>query len=218
MNNKKYGLFAGLIVIAITTLVYLLSFRSLFDWPMCWFCFSALILSEFITICAYLFLNLKRVTIAVVFTLQTVFTLILAVIFVNLFVFAYASFFILYFLSLAVAAVISVLTMGFISSSSKKNEEFKNAKMNMLTIRTMVNGMMNSENGRKYYSLLSQLDENLRFTDDSVSDGLDNAIYEKVRELSINIGSPDCEVDKAVENINALIKQRNFLVKSRKSY
>ena len=88
----------------------------------------------------------------------------------------------------------------------------------MANMRMAVNRMLNSQDGITYKKELKALDENLRFTDDSVQDDLDKDIECKIKDLSNNICAPDFNVIDAINEINDIIKQRNFEVKSKKTY
>ena len=220
MKNKLYGIIAGLIVMLSTITVYLLVTKSIYKLPMCWICLTALLLSEAATICAFLFSggNLKRVGITVTLTIQLLSTFVLSIVFINLLVFAYLQFIVYYFVSVVIATLICIAFLAFESNSERKNEAFKDAKISMLSIRSVVNSMLNSENGKQYSELLRQLDENLRFSDDSSVHEMDETIYRRVCELSANIGSTEYDVEGAVRSVNDLIRQRNFMVKNQKAF
>lgn len=220
MKNKTHIFAAGLVVILGTIVIYLLAARSILQLPMCWLCLTALVLSEAAATCAFLLLDgsLKRIGIAVTLTAQTLYTCILSILFINLFLLSYARFLLYYIASIVLAAVICIGFSAFARSSKEKDYAFKQAKASMLTMRSAVHDMLNSDSGRTYGQLLRQLDENLRFSDDSSISEMDETISRRIYELSENISTPDYDVEGAIRSVNDLIKQRNFFVKSQKPF
>ena len=220
MKNRLYSLIIGLIVIAVTVFLYLVLVDDIFSETLLWVCLSALLASEIIATCTHLFMgkNPRHLPIFVAFTLQTVFTLGISVLFINLYIDALLRYLMFYVVSLAIATIVAVFVLHHDRTAAGAQKNLKTAKTNMMSIRAMVNNMMNAESGKNYRPLLKQLDENLRFSDDSVTDDLDNRIYNSIRVLSEKIGSPDYDVEAAVNSVNDLIKQRNFMVKNKKTF
>jgi hypothetical protein len=77
--------------------------------------------------------------------------------------------------------------------------------------------MISSPNGKVYLNELKQLDENLRFSNDSIVLDIDDQIYQKICELSGALATSGFDVRVAVDDINNLIKHRNFLARNAKN-
>lgn len=222
MNKKQNNtsLLVGGICIFATIVIYLLSIRNIFEEPMCWLALSCIVFSELITL--YLACTSKenpaRETAVVVGIVQTLITIVISVYFINVAIFSYTGFIISYVITFTVALILIVVLTRFYHDRAVENKEFKDAKMNMVQIRSVVQSMINSGKGADYIDSLKALDENLRFSDDSTIHGLDSEIFNRVRALSSALQSGGTNIEESIEKINGMIAQRNFLVKNEKSY
>lgn len=218
-KKKLHGLVGGLIVIALTIMLWVLLVEDLFDSDMAMTCFFTLLLSEAIAVLAFAFIEnpIKAGALSAAFVAQSVFVVLLSFIFVNIFDDSFKGYWILYILSAAAAVGLFLFVSNSATPADKQKKEVMAAKSRMLEIRAVVNATMNSTRGATYRELLYALDEDLRFSDDTAMDGIDDTIHARVCELAANIGAEGYDTEGTVEAIRNLIRQRNFMVQSRKS-
>ena len=183
-------------------------------------CLSAVVFSELIT--TILFIAVKNqprsLLSSAIFAVQTALTIVVSLPFINIFVVSYTGFFIYYLVSIVIAILINLFVFGVSSNVLKSKSEFENAKKKMAITRAVVNSIINSSEGVPFRAQLVKLDDNLRYSDDSVINEIDDAIYNKICILSQEIVSSPENVEQLINEINDLIKQRNFVVKATKSY
>lgn len=220
MKNKGYTLAACGIVVALTTFTYFVLVDDLLQFPMAILTLSTLLFSEFVVSACLLALpdTYRSLTLSAAFGIQTIITAIVGSIFVNVFIFSYLGYLFLYILTFALASLAALFILHNRSEAVTKNEAFQSAKNNTMAIRALVNRMMYSKEGQPYQELLRQLDEDLRFMDDSQTDPMDTEIHNQIFALSNYIGSVGFDVSEAITNIRNLIQQRNFAVKYSKHY
>ena len=220
MNKNKYGLMAGILAVITTVLLYVLLVDNLFKIPMAYITLCAVLISELIATAAFVVIknSYKRIAVVSVFGAQAVLLLVASILFVNIFVFAYVSFTVLFMLSFVAAIFLLLFVFKFRNEADVQQTEFKSAKINMVTIRAMVNELIHSEKGVLYKKELLALDENLRFSDDSVQIEMDQDIKQKVAYLAENMGAPDFDAIHTISEINNMIKQRNFIAKNQKAF
>ncbi len=218
--NKLYRFISSMLVIIVTAVLYILLVDNFFKIPMAYISFSSVLLSELITFACFTFIkdNVKGLLMSAVFAIQTVLTIVVSLLFINVFVFSYTAFTVIYIVSLALAIIISVFILSQKMAIDNNNKEFKNAKISALSMRAVVNELLGAEDAKPYLAELNRLEEDIRFMDDSVTDELDGNIYDAICELQNNLSDEDFDVSKAIEKIKNLIKQRNFIVKNKKSY
>ena len=218
-KKRLHGLIGGAIVIALTVMLWVLLVEDLFDSDMAMSCFFTLLLSEAIAVAAFALISnpLKAGALSAAFVAQSVFVVLLSFIFVNVFDDSFKGYWILYILSAAAAVGFFLFVSNSATPADKQKKEVMAAKSRMLEIRSVVNAAMNSTRGAAYRELLEALDEDLKYSDDTAMDGMDETIHARVCELAANIGAEGYNTEATVEAIRNLIQQRNFMVKSRKS-
>lgn len=219
-KKKKYGLLIGAVVIATTIALYALIVDNMFKVPMAYISLAVLVLSEIIATLAFVCFadTRKSIFTSVVFSAHALLLLVLSIIYTNVFPLAYVGFTVVYIISLVVCVLFTLFLCALIAPTEKVNREFKAAKISMLELRTSVLALKSTENGRNYRKELEALEENLRFTDDSVTDAMDEIIKNQINELSVRINDSEYDVKKSIDAINCTIEQRNFVVKNKKSY
>lgn len=218
-KKKLHGIIGGLIVIALTIFLWVLLVEDLFDSDMAMTCFFTLLLSEAIAVAGFGFVDnpLKAGALALSFGIQSGFVLLLSFIFVNIFDDSFKGYWILYVLSVCAAIGFFLFVSSSATPADKQKQQVMEAKSRMLETRSVVNAAMNSTRGAAYRELLYALDEDLRFSDDTAINGMDDTIHARVCELAANMGNEGYNVEATVEAIRSLIQQRNFMVRSRKS-
>ncbi len=216
---KKYiSLIIGGISVIATVTVYLLALQNFFKYPMCWIALLFIVVSEIATSVLFHVCNGSpaKVACGIVALGQTVATIVLSLIFINILIFNYTTFIICYLMLFVIAAVICIILLNFDANRLQKNIEFKQAKNNIIQCRSIVNAMINSDASADWKKELEALDENLRFCDDSSFGSQDGFIYQNLQSLAANIKTEGFDVKGLVNYINDLIAQRNFEVKNSK--
>ena len=219
-KKNLYGLHFGLVIVATTIALYAVAVTNLFKFPMAYISLFALVLSECVATAAFLFIADARKSIFVtgIFSAHSLLLFLISLVYINVFPLAYIAFTVIYLVSLTVCILAVLFLYGLAHSGDKDSRQFKDAKISMMSIRANVNAIQNTENGQKYRKELSALNENLRFTDDSVVDELDATINSLINELAAHIDDAEYDAKKAIDAINLTIQQRNFVVKNKKSY
>ncbi len=219
MKNKIYGMIAGVLVTALTVFLYLILVDNIFKVPMALYCMGAVVISEIAALVCYSLIEkpTKQLLLTAVFGLHALVTAGASLVFINILPLAYTSFWVFYACSICAAVLISLFAAATTGSAKKSREELNNAKCSMVSTRAVVNNMINTAANAEYVGLLKELDEDLRFSDDSTVHGMDATIYSSICQLAQNISDSSCDVPAAVENIRKMISQRNFMVKNTKA-
>lgn len=220
MKNKGHSLIACGIVFFLSVFLYFMLVDDLLQFPMAILTLSTLLLSELTAFGCLLLLPdaYRSITLSAVYGVQAIFTAIIGSLFVTVFIFSYAGYLVAYILSFALAALISLFILHNLSEAATKDQAFRRAKSSALAIRATVQRMICSKEGAPYQQVLHQLDEDLRFMDDSQIDTMDVEIQSRINILSSQLATPGFDVNASVTDIRNLIQQRDFVVKHNKSY
>ena len=221
MKNRNIVILCGALVMLTTGVIYLLSCGSLFKAPICWLALIFTLLSELLTTSAFALSkgDPRRVGGAIACLIHTVVTLILSVLFINLplLFLMLKTFVAVNITTFAAAIIVTIILFNFAENKNAERSRLAGAKKSILRCRAVVQSMINSEAGRKYASQLKNLDEDLRFMDDGVTDLLDDQILSQLESLSAKYSSEDFPVEDTIARIRDTIRQRNFLVKNGRS-
>lgn len=217
--KKRYGILSGIVVVALTILLYTLLVKDFFKIPMAIFALCLVLLSEVATTVALVGFKdgYKSVVTTAVLGAQTAITVLLSLIYINIFKTAFTGLILLYLLTAGVAALVLLYVFLFRGESRAKDKVMNTARNNMLDIRNLANSILNSPEGAPYRAELKRLDENLLYSDRTVIADLDGDIYNMLLTLEARIGDDTFDVVGYIEEINAMIKQRNFEVKGKKA-
>lgn len=123
---------------------------------------------------------------------------------------------------------VNLLTFGAVSvlsfvlwSSATRGDASQRAcfetKRAVLRSRIVADAMCHGAAGVKYAEQLRTLAENLRFQDDSATVEQDEQILDRLNDLSEHLAEEGYPVQERIDEIDDLVKQRNFAVKSLKS-
>lgn len=219
MKKRIYGIIAGAVVIALTIFLYVIFLDNVYDPLMALLCMAGVMLSEMTAVGCYYSIEkpTKQLTMTAVFGLHALVVAGASLVFINVLPLEYKSFFVFYACSFCIAALVGLFAFGITSKVEKSRQDFNNAKCSMVSTRSIVNNMINTVENAEYVTLLKELDEDLRFSDDSVVHGMDTTIYNSICQLAQNIADSQYDVPAAIENIRKMIDQRNFMVKNTKA-
>ncbi len=213
------GIVIGGIVMLATVLIFFLtaSSQSLFSVGMAWMGFSVVLIFELITTALFATSNAepRKVGAAMAVLLETVLLIPLSIIFTNLFPLAYTTYILIFIVLTAVVAIIAFIILRSDSAVKAKDAARNQSKQKMLNCRAVVNGIINSAEGKQYEAILRGLDEDLRFADDTVTCEIDDNIYVLLCELMSGVKTEGYDVETKVSTIKDMLKQREFLAKNR---
>ncbi len=217
--KKRYGILSGIVVVALTILLYTLLVKNFFKIPMAIVALCLVLLSEVATTVALVGFKdgYKSVVTTAVLGAQTAITVVLSLLYINIFKTAFTGFILFYLLTFGIAVLLLLYVFLFRGESRAKDKVMNTARNNMLDIRNLANSILNSPEGAPYRAELKRLDENLLYSDRTVIADLDGDIYNMLLTLEARIGDDTFDVVGYIEEINAMIKQRNFEVKSKKA-
>lgn len=222
MKNRNITVVCGLIAAIVTAAVYILFCDSIFKVPICWIALIFTILSEAVTTAAFAAAagNPHRVSGAIVSLIQTVLTLLISVVFINSLVlkFMLKTFIAIYVVTFAIAVIAVIVAYNTSDNKEEERAKLNVSKRSLLRSRAVVQSIMNSESGKKYYEQLKKLDEDIRFMDDGVQSPMDEKLLLQLQELSDGCKSDDFDFEAALSAVKDTINQRNFIVKNNKSY
>lgn len=217
--KKRYGILSGIVVVALTILLYTLLVKDFFKIPMAIVALCLVLLSEVATTVALVGFKdgYKSVVTTAVLGAQTAITVVLSLLYINIFKTAFTGFILFYLLTFGIAVLLLLYVFLFRGESRAKDKVMNTARNNMLDIRNLANSILNSPEAAPYRAELKRLDENLLYSDRTVIADLDGDIYNMLLTLEARIGDDTFDVVGYIEEINAMIKQRNFEVKSKKA-
>ena len=213
------GIVIGGIVMLATILIFILtaSSQSLFSVGMAWIGFSVVLLFELATTALFATSNAepKKVGAAMAVLLETILLIPISIVFTNLFPLAYTSYILIFIILTAIVAIIAFIILRSDSAVKAKDAAKNQSRQKMLSCRAIVNGIINSSEGKQYETVLRSLDENLRFSDDTLTCEIDDDIFASLHELMSGVKTEGYDVETKVNTIKDMIKQREFLAKNR---
>ena len=198
----------GLAAMFATIVFYLLAFDNIFTFPMRWLSLTGLLLVEIVGAAKALTVNrnIFGVTQIVTGGLHLAATLILSVVFVNLFPLLIKEYILLSILMFIVVAVVDVLLLYFNrkSQSATQNYAASASVIDMCEAKARQLWIENKETA--FGSQLESIVEMLTYANKAVASTNDSALVAKIDELSTLISNN--ENDKVVELANQI---RNML-------
>lgn len=225
MKNKNVVLISGALIALATVAVYMLLCSSIFEVAISWIAVALTVISEAVTTVAFAFSggDPRRVGGAIASLIQTVITIVASVFFIGgfpFFILMLKPYIALYAVTFVISSIIVLVLFNFAGNKADENAKTATAKATVIRSRTivmsMINSEINSEAWKAHLTSLIQLDDDLRFMDDSVNDPMDAQILSQIQNLSAHYEEEDFPFDKTIGQIRDTIKQRNFIVKSYK--
>ena len=216
MKNKSVVLISGALIALATVAVYMLLCSSIFEVAISWVAVALTVISEAVTTVAFAFSggDPRRVGGAIASLIQTVITVIASVFFIGgfpFFVLLLKPYIALYAVTFVISSVIILVLFNFAGNKADENAKTAAAKAAVIRSRAIVMSMINSEAGKAHLTVLRQLDDDLRFMNDSVNDPMDAQILSQLEDLSAHCGEEGFQFEKVVGQIRDTIKQRNFI-------
>ena len=212
MKKMPISLFCGGIAILVTILLYVLILGNAFLEAICLITLFGLILAEAVTaLFAYLSKgNPRKVAAAVVSGAMIPVAAIMSVTYIisGFDIGKYVLWYLV--LALIIYALAIVLTV-FDSKKQAETAELQDAKASMLSLRKLVKCIMLEPAAEPYKKLLSDLEEQLHFSNDAVVVPQDATISDMLIDLQTNISVPGYDVEGAIAAISRTIKVRNIM-------
>lgn len=212
MKKMPISLFCGGIAILVTILLYVLILGNAFLEAICLITLFGLILAEAVTtLFAYLSKgNPRKVAAAVVSGAMIPVAAIMSVTYIisGFDIGKYVLWYLV--LALIIYALAIVLTV-FDSKKQSEAAELQDAKASMLSLRKLVKCIMLEPAAEPYKKALSDLEEQLHFSNDAVVVPQDATISDMLIDLQTNISVPGYDVEGAIAAISRTIKARNIM-------
>ena len=145
--------------------------------------------------------------------ITVVFSILLAIIYINAFSDAFLTYFCWYFIGVIVLNAVAIALFIFDAKRTSESKELANAKENILNMRKVVKLIMTIPAAADYEKELEALEDKLHFSNDSIVCESDSAIMNMLLGLKTNIGTPGFDTNTAIENINSAIDRINILGK-----
>lgn len=213
-NNKLKNSLLSVFIILVTAGIFLLLNKDIFDIGMCWYAFGVIIASEIVLAFAWVTFSGIPQRLAVVFIslFQTIANIIASCLFIKFFPEAYVGFSVYTLLSFALLIVLAF----FLYNASASSDKTSDAKDFFLNCRASVRALALSAQGEKYREELLKLEESIRFCNDGILLASDNEISKAINELKAHVENDSADIRDIIENINAMLANRDYIVKNRK--
>lgn len=205
----------GLIITAATAAVYLMSVHEMLDVAMCWICFGVILVLELVTTALFASAgdDPRMVARGTAFLLETVAVILISVVYILFFPDSYYGYGIFVVSLTALSAVAAVILTRSYASTTRAQAQVQNAKGNMRRCRSVVNLMLTTPGAEQYRGQLQALDEQMRFSNDSVITEVDDAIFAQLCALADGIRDGQEDVASLIRQIQGLLERRAFLTK-----
>ena len=219
MKNAKFAtLICGLISIAATVIVYLLSFDKIFSVPMRWISLMFLLIAECIGTLKALYVRKNFITEASIFTsgVHLVVVLLLSIVFVNFFPLALKTYILLNILTLCALAAIDLLLLHFGKNASSYNQKLKQSQSVMDTCYAKAQGLVAIYGQSELKNDLVTIAELIKYSDNSELTDDEVAILAKLEELETQLKTGGEDILSLISEIQNIINLRSIKTKSLK--
>lgn len=215
MKKIPVSFLCGAIAVLITVILYFTVIGNIFTEIICFITLVGVVFAEIVaTLMAYFSTSEPRKVAAVgVVSLMIPISVVLSFVYIIGFPKEYGTYAGYYFSIFAVLMLIAAILWGFSGRREDDNSYLQNAKNNMLNMRKMVKSIMLEDNAKKYEKELSELEEKLRFSDDSVISEADSLIFDMLTTLQSNIDDESFDVLNYIGKIGKEIDRRNIFAK-----
>lgn len=215
---KYIALICGTLSIAVTVLLYLLTFDNIFNVPMRWVSLLFLILAEIIgTIKGFC---TKRtifgVTNIVTSIVHIMVILIISLIFVNVFPLFIVKYILINILALCVLLVADIVLIFFASNVEKQNDKLKECQLTMMNCVEKAASFCVEFDDTEYKKDLEEIAELLKYCDNSCLTQDEVNIMNKLDELKKLLNNNNNEAAEKIIEIKNIIKLRSVKVSSSK--
>lgn len=220
-NSTITVIICGLAAMFATVVFYLLAFDSIFTIPMRWLSMTALLLVEILGTVKALTVNRNILGVAQIMTgaLHLAATLVLSVVFVNLFPLLIKEYILLSILMLIVVAVIDVLLLYFSNKSQAAGEKYVASASVIELCETKARQIWVENKNASVASQLEAIVEMLTYANKAVAAPNDADLVLKIDELGTLLANNESEkVAEVAKQIQNTLKLRVELTKKTGSF
>lgn len=215
MDKKRKWMFliCGALIVAITVIFYLLTFKNIFALPMRWISLTMLLIAEgLVTIKAVTIKDsIFKVANIITSVVHIIVVLILSIVFVNLMPLFVGKYILFNVLGLAILAIVDVLIIYISGELQGKSQETKINQNIMRTIYVKAQSLSINCQVESCSLDIGKIAQMLKYSDDTVLSGDETAIMSALDEL--NQISDEEEMKKKIEDIRKMIEFRTIKVK-----
>lgn len=220
-NSTITVIICGLAAMFATVVFYLLAFDSIFTIPMRWLSMTALLLVEILGTVKALTVNRNILGVAQIMTgaLHLAATLVLSVVFVNLFPLLIKEYILLSILMLIIVAVIDILLLYFNNKSQAAGEKYAASASIIELCETKARQIWVENKNAAIASQLEAIVEMLTYANKAVAAPNDADLVLKIDELSTLIANNESEkIAEVAKQIQNTLKLRVELTKKTGSF
>lgn len=213
MKKIPISIFCGVILIAITVILYFIILGNIFLEAICLATLVGVVIAEGVTtVLAYTSKgDPRRVAAAAVSAFMVPVALLLSVVYIVNFPNGYVTYAGWYVACYLVVAIVVVVLLKFQSTRAVQDASFQNAKNQMLGMRKIVKCIMADSAAEQYKKQLHDIEEKLHFTNDGVIDEQDGEIRRMLIEFQEKVADPEFDAFSCLERINKAIDRRNIM-------
>lgn len=215
MKKAPISIICGIAAVLITVVLYFTMLDNVFEELICIVTLFGIVLAEVVATAFAYFTDgdPRKVLAAVVSVLMVPVSIVLAVIYITAFPYEYLSYLGYYFVFFIALLLVSSVLWRFASSKKEENDLLQVSKEKILYSRRLIKSIMLEPGAQNYKRELSDIDEKLRFSNDSVITEFDAAIQENIIVLSNNINDSSFDVEGMITVISKEIDRRNVFAK-----
>ncbi len=217
-NSKLTALICGLIAIFATLIIFLFTFNNIFTVPMRWMSLTFLLISECILTLKVVFAKKTVIAQACNFTSVALFlaTLVLSVVFVNLFPFSFKTYILLNILILFALTAIDVIILNFDKGVSAENKKLAQSQGVMDACYAKAKGLIAVYGETEHKDALISIAELIKYSDNSELTGDEPDIMNRLTKLEGKLNEGDENVPLIIKEIKNAIDLRSIKMKSNK--
>ena len=220
-NSSLTIIICGLASILATVIFYLLAFDHIFTIPMRWVSLTWLLLVEILGTAKALTVNRSILGTAQLVTsgLHLTATLVLSLIFVNLFPLKIQAYNLISVLLLIVVAVVDVLLVYFNGNARKNAEKYAASASVIDACQAKAQQLLIEHKESVYHSQLNSIVELLTYANRGMAGPNDNEIFTKISDLDNILATDDKDtINEELKSIQNLLKLRIQLTKKTGSF
>ena len=213
MKRVSAVLLSGLIVMALTVVLYFTILDNVVLEIIHFVSLAAILLAEAVTTVYFYFANSspRQIAAAVVTGLMVPFSVVLSIVYIVNFPQGYVKYIGLYCAAMLLANLIAFVLARFDINKSEEKEALQAGKSNMLKLRKLVMCILADPAAKPYEDKLRSLEEKLHFSNDSVIAAEDEAICLELLQLQEKIADPEFDCEQALEKLEKLIDRRKIM-------
>ena len=212
MKKTPVSILCGLAAIIATVVAYFVIIGNIFAQIICFITLLGVVVAQAVTTTlAYLSKGEPRkVAATVVSAFMIPVSVALSIVYIVNFPHGYGQYLGLYFAAFAIILVICAILWKFSDNRKADNDALQSAKSNVLELRKLVKCVMLRQGAKQFKKQLDEIDEKLRFSNDTVITAADENIRRMLIELDNSIDTEDFDAAKFIETISTEIDRRNI--------